>query len=371
MESMDETDDGLPVSESDSSARDSQSTRASAQTRPLSRDDRGEDNLEEQARIKDQGTLLNACILLLIYTYLTVSQYAIAMLECREVYLPAEKRDVSLLILEPSIECWGKEHVGTAAGPALAALVVCVRLAPAPFPLAHLNFPRYTLGVPILMALLLKWPSYLPSRMRLIGTGFLRGAYKRSSSNNELVLMGRRVLLLVVTALTDGSRARILWGANDRTLLYARFFFVNLILFASSVHHARRQPFKRALMNRIETACLSVLALLFNGEVVVISLDSPSLQSAMETVMSAVQVAALAVLGFFVVLARWLEEGTIQERFGGSAVELRESLVSSWELEEERNEEGGGEVENERGSRRERELESEVRRLRAELGRRQ
>ena len=220
------------------------------------------------------------------------------------------------------------------------------------------------------MALLLKWPSYLPSRMRLIGTGFLRGAYKRSSSNHELVLMGRRVLLLVVTALTDGSRARILWGADARTLLYARFFFVNLILFASFGHHARRQPFKRALMNRIETACLSVLALLFNGEVVVISLDSPSLQSAMETVMSAVQVAALAVLGFFVVLARWLEEGTIQERFGGSAVELRESLVSSWELEEERNEEGGGEVENERGSRRERELESEVRRLRAELERR-
>ena len=157
---------------------------------------------------------------------------------------------------------------------------------------------------------------------------------------------------------------------------------MNLILFASFGHHARRQPFKRALMNRIETACLSVLALLFNGEVVVISLDSPSLQSAMETVMSAVQVAALAVLGFFVVLARWLEEGTIQERFGGSAVELRESLVSSLELEEERNEEGGGEVENERGSRRERELESEVRRLRvehesevrrlrAELGRRQ
>ena len=133
-ESMDETDDGLPVSESDPATRDSQSTRASAQIFPPSRGDRGEDSLEEQARIKDQGTLLNACILLLIYTYLTVSQYAIAMLECREVYLPAEKRDVSLLILEPSIECWGKEHVGTAAGPALAALVVCVRLAPALFP---------------------------------------------------------------------------------------------------------------------------------------------------------------------------------------------------------------------------------------------
>ena len=109
--------------------------------------------------------------------------------------------------------------------------------------------------------------------------------------------MARRIVLLLVTALTDGGRARVMWGAPQSSLLWPRFFFVNVVLFTSAVHHARTQPFKVALANRLEGACLFCLTALFNGEVAVYGVGaSGALRSALSVAMSVAEVAVLLVL---------------------------------------------------------------------------
>ena len=115
--------------------------------------------------------------------------------------------------------------------------------------------------------------------------------------------MARRVLLLVVTALTDGGRAQVMWGVDAETLMWPRFFVVNMTLFISAVYHAHEQPFRRPLMNRLETLGLLALTLLFNGEVVVMGLENRTLRRILSFAMSVVEAVAVLVFAFYAVVA--------------------------------------------------------------------